>query len=238
MARLARVVVPGLPHHVTQRGNRRGPTFFEERDYRLYRDLLGAAASASGTAIWAYCLMPNHVHVIATPRDASGLRRTFADLHRRYTRAINARNGWTGHLWQARFGSVPMDEDHLAAALRYVSLNPVRAHLVERAEDWPWSSVRAHLSGRDDGLVTLAPVLARTGSFATFLDQPYDEPAAFDALRRAETIGRPLGSDTWIRQIERDLARPLAPRKPGPKAKTMSKSASDAQGDLLSKLSP
>ena len=80
--------------------------------------------------------------------------RRFASAH---TGHINARNHWTGHLWQARFGSVAMEEDQLTAAVRYVSLHPVRACLVERACDWPWSSVRAHLSGRDDGVVTVAP---------------------------------------------------------------------------------
>jgi putative transposase len=235
MARLARVVVPGVPHHVTQRGNRRGPTFFEDADYRLYRDLLGGAASKAKAEIWAYCLMPNHVHVVVTPSDEEGLRRTFGDLHRRYTGWVNARNAWTGHLWQARFSSVPMDENHLAAAVRYVSLNPVRARLVERAEDWPWSSVRAHLSGRDDGVATVAPILERTGSFAAFLREAFDEGAAFDPLRRAETTGRPLGSDAWVKRLERDLGRPLAPRTRGPKPK---ETTEPAQDDLLSKLSP
>jgi REP element-mobilizing transposase RayT len=127
MAHLARVVVPGIPHHVTQRGNRRETTFFEEADYRLYRDLLAEASAKTETEVWAYCLMPNHVHLILTPKDPDGLRRTLGDMHRRYTAHINARNRWTGHLWQGRFGSVAMDEDHLIAAVRYVSLNPVRA---------------------------------------------------------------------------------------------------------------
>jgi len=112
---------------------------------------------------WAYCLMPNHVRIILTPGDPDGLRRTLADLHRRYTAHINARNRWTGHLRQGRFGSVAMDEAHLFTAARYVSLNPVRARLTARAEDWLWSSVRAHLAGRDDGVVKVAPLLERIG---------------------------------------------------------------------------
>jgi len=235
MARIARVVVPGVPHHVTQRGNRREPTFFEEADYRFYRDLLGRAAAAAGAAIWAYCLMPNHVHAIVTPSDEDGLRRTFGELHRRHTGRINARHGWTGHLWQARFGSVAMDEKHLVAALRYVSLNPVRARLVARAEEWPWSSVRAHLAGRDDGVVTVAPALDRVGRFADFLAADFDEDAAFTPLRRAETVGRPLGAPAWIERLERDLARPLAARKRGPKPRG---SGAAAEQDLFSKLSP
>jgi REP element-mobilizing transposase RayT len=145
MARIARLVVPGIAHHVTQRGNRRERTFFGDADRRLYRDWLGIAAAKAGAEMWAYCLMPNHVHAIVTPKDEVGLRRTFGDLHRRTTGQIDARNRWTGHPWQARSGSVAMNEEHLIAAIPYVSLNPVRARLVDRSEDWPWSSVRAHL---------------------------------------------------------------------------------------------
>ncbi|HXZ01173.1 MAG TPA: transposase [Stellaceae bacterium] len=235
MARIARLVVPGVPHHVTQRGNRRETTFFKEADYRLYRELLGAAAARAEAEIWAYCLMPNHVHVILTPKDEDGLRRTFGDLHRRYTAHINARNQWTGHLWQARFGSVAMDEDHLIAAIRYVSLNPVRARLVERAEDWKWSSVRAHLRGKDDGVVTTAPVLDRVGPFADFLREAFDEASAFAPLRRSETTGRPIGSEVWIKRLEHAAARPLAPRKRGPKPRKRERAP---QQDLFRKLSP
>src|SRR5277367_5350031 len=119
MARLARVVVPGLPHHVTQRGNRRETVFFSDGDYRFYLDLIASAARRSGTAIWAYCLMPNHVHFIMVPSQADGLRATFAEAHRRYTARVHARERWTGHLWQGRFSSTAMDERHLLAAARY-----------------------------------------------------------------------------------------------------------------------
>ena len=177
MVRLPRLVLPGHPYHVTQRGNRRLQTFFEDRDYALYRDLLAEGARKAGSEIWCYCLMPNHVHLIVVPADEDGLRRTFADAHRRYTRHINFRHGWTGHLWQGRFGAVAMDEEYLANAVRYVSLNPVRARLAERAQDWPWSSVRAHLTGKDDALVRVAPALERYGDFAAFLGEAADEEA-------------------------------------------------------------
>src|SRR5437868_4685727 len=169
MTRLARIVVPGLPHHVTQRGNRREAIFFEDGDQEIYRDLLAEQARKAGVEVWAYCLMPNHVHLILTPQAAEGLGRAVGEAHRRYTNFINARGRWTGHLFQARFSSVAMDEDHLLAAVRYVSLNPVRARLVARAEDWPWSSVRAHLAAADDGLVRVQPVLERVGDLATLL---------------------------------------------------------------------
>lgn len=130
MARLARVVIPGHPHHVTQRGNGRARTFFEEGDYALYRDLLAANCKAARVEVWAWCLMPNHVHLILVPSDPDGLRRALARVHRSYAGTIQARRKRTGHFWQGRFGAVAMDEHHLAAALRYVSLNPVRARLV------------------------------------------------------------------------------------------------------------
>jgi putative transposase len=148
MARIAAVVVPSVPHHVTQRGNRRQEVFFKADDYRWYRRLIGAAARRAGTAIWAYCLMPNHVHLIVTPADEDGLRATFAEAHRRYTGNINARFRWTGHLFQGRFGAVAMDEEHLLASARYIALNPVTAGLVTRAEDWPGRALARTLRPR------------------------------------------------------------------------------------------
>lgn len=217
MARLARLVVPGLPHHVTQRGNRRGQTFFEKGDYALYLDLLADSAAKARAKVWAYCLMPNHVHIILVPSDEDGLRRTFADLHRRYTGYINTRARTTGHLWQGRYGSVAMDEAHLLNAVRYVTLNPVRAGLVKKPRSWAWSSARAHLAGEDDAVVTVKPVLDRVGDFAAFLTAPFDEEAAYTKLRRAETIGRPIGDPDWLHALEKRTGRSLAPRKRGPK---------------------
>ncbi len=222
MARLARIVVPDIPHHVTQRGNRRETVFFGPEDYRAYLELLAEAGKKAETRVWAYCLMPNRVHLILVPRHGDGLRATLADAHRRYTRRINARNQWTGHLWQGRFGSVAMDEAHLANAVRYVSLNPVRAGLVARAAAWPWSSVRAHLSGEDDELVSVRPVLDRFPDFAGLLESAEDE-ARTAALRAVESIGRPLGTARWIDQIELRLDRPVRPGKRGRKKTDKSK---------------
>jgi len=219
MARLPRIVIPGYPHHVTQRGNRRAQTFFEDGDYKLYKSLLSEACRKAKAEIWCYCLMPNHVHMIIVPSDADGLRRTFADAHRRYTGYINARMRVTGHLWQGRFGSVVMDEDHLAHAVRYVSMNPVRTGLVERAEDWQWSSVRSHLSRQDDELVKVSPVLDGYGDFAVFLAQDDDTSDTFRELRQSETTGRPLGTDKWIEEVSAILGRELKAKKRGPKRK-------------------
>lgn len=216
MTRLARLVIPGIPYHVTQRGNRRQPTFFEDGDFALYRDLLVQAAQRAGTEVWAYCLMPNHVHLIVVPSDSDGIRRAFADAHRRYTGFINARQRWTGHLWQGRYGAVAMDEEHLVQAARYVALNPVRAGLCDAAAEWEWSSTRAHLAGCDDELAVVAPLLDRVGDFAAFLGTPEDQQAT-RALRMAETTGRPLGSAEWIARLEQATGRNLSRRKPGPK---------------------
>jgi putative transposase len=216
MERLPRIVIPGLPYHVTQRGNRRSQVFFEEGDYELYLDLLSEAAVRSGTEIWYYCLMPNPIHLVAVPSEKDGLRQTFTDAHRRYTGDINAHSRATGHLWQRRFVSVVMDEAHLFYAVRYVSLNPVRAELVHKAQDWRWSSVAVHLSGKDDRLVKVAPILERFGDFAALLGSPEDE-TAFKSLRQSETTGRPLGSEQWIEQLEKVTGRVLKPQKRGPK---------------------
>lgn len=217
MARLPRLVLPGIPHHITQRGNRRGQTFFEDGDYALYLDLLADGAERAGVEIWSYCLMPNHVHIIAVPRDEDGLRRCFRYVHRHYTGYVNARQRWTGHLWQGRFSSVAMDEAHFVTALRYVALNPVRAKLVARAEDWLWSSTRALIAGQDDHVVTVAPALVRVGDFAAFLGEMFDEALTYAALRKAESIGRPIGSSEWLTEMEERSGRTLAPKKRGPK---------------------
>ena len=218
MTRIARIVAPGLPHQVTQRGNRSETIFFEPEDYRLYKDWLAESCRRFGVACWAYCLMPNHVHLILTPDDSAGLALALARAHRLHAGFVNARARQTGHLFQGRFGSVAMDEDHLMAAARYVALNPVRARLVERAWDWPHSSVRAHLAGRDDGLVRVQPLIDRAPRFADLLDKDPDDPA-FDALRRSELIGRPLGDEAFLDAISRRLNRVVTPGKRGRKPK-------------------
>lgn len=218
MARLARVVIPGIPHLVTQRGNARARTFFSDADYALYRDMLAGHCRAADVEVWAWCLMPTHVHLLLVPHDADGLRRALAPLHRRYAGLIHARRKRTGHFWHGRFGAVALDDDHLAAALAYVSLNPVRARLVKRARDWRWSSTRAHLAGKRDGLTALAPVKKRFRRFADLLAAEPDAEA-FARLRAAESIGRPLGSDAFLARLERATKRRLKPQKRGPKPK-------------------
>lgn len=219
MARLARVVAAGVPHHVTQRGNRRQPVFFGDDDYETYRTLLAEGCRSAGVAVWAYCLMPNHVHLILVPKDGDGLRAALGETHRRYTRHVNFREGWRGYLWQGRFASVPMDETYLLACARYVELNPVRAKLARRARDWRWSSARVHLAGRDDGLVAVAPLLDLAPDWGGFLGAGLADPDR-EAIRAGERTGRPLGSDRFVARLEKRLGRRLARQKPGPKPDT------------------
>ena len=216
MARLARVVVPGMPHHVTQRGNRRQETFFGDEDYAAYLDMMTERCGEEGVAIWAYCLMPNHVHLIAVPETEEALRRGIGEAHRRYTRRINFREKWRGYLWQGRFASFVMDEPYLLAAVRYVELNPVRAKLAADAADWPWSSAKAHLSARDDRLVRVGPMLDLVNDWRAFLDSALPEEELRELRNHART-GRPLGGATFVDRLEKQVGRVLAPQKPGRK---------------------
>jgi putative transposase len=216
MARLARVVAAGVPHHITQRGNRRQQTFFSNEDYSHYRRLMAEWCARADVAIWAYCLMPNHVHLIAVPTAEDGLRRAIGEAHRRYSRDVNFRQGWRGFLWQGRFASFPVDGDYLLAAARYIERNPVRARLVRRAKDWPWSSARAHLAACDDELVRVRPLLDMVDDWRAFIARAAAEDE-MEAIRRHERTGRPLGDEAFVERLEESLGRPLRPRKPGPK---------------------
>jgi len=218
MARIARVIAPGVPHHVIQRGNRRQTTFFDPNDYEVYLSLMEEWCDKCHVEIWAYCLMSNHVHLIAVPETEDDLRRAIGEAHRRYTRHVNFKQGWRGHLWQGRFSSYPMDEAYCLAAARYVELNPVKAKMVERAEDYPWSSAKAHLLKEDDGLVRVAPLLGMVSHWGEFLATGVKE-AEERAFNRHERTGRPLGDGDFVKELERRLGRRLIPRKPGPSAK-------------------
>jgi putative transposase len=208
------VVVPGVPHHVTQRGNRRQRTFFNDGDYIAYLALMSEWCAKREVEIWSYCLMPNHVHLIAVPAAADALATAIGEAHRRYTLRVNEREGWRGYLWQGRFASFPMDEAHLLAAARYVELNPVRAGLVERPEDYLWSSARAHLGGRDDILVRATPLLRRRPDWNALLrsGMPQEE---LERIRKHGSTGRPLGHPPFVAQVEAEVGRSLAAGRPG-----------------------
>jgi putative transposase len=217
MARLSRVIAPDLPHHVTQRGNRRQAIFTEPDDYALYRDLMAERCRANGVTCWAYCLMPNHVHLILTPTTEDGLSRAVGEAHRRYTAFVNARARVTGHLFQSRFASFVMDEAHCLTAVRYLAFNPVRAKLAKKPEAWRWSSVAAHLTGQDDALVSVAPVLAIAPRFRDLLELSLAEQMALEGFETKSMNGRPMGGPDFLAGLEARLGYSLSPRKRGRK---------------------
>jgi putative transposase len=212
------VVVPGVAHHVTQRGDRRQRTFFAEEDYAAYLSLLGEWCRFCGVAVWAYCLMPNHVHLTLVPDHEGGLRRGLAETHRRYTQRINFREGWRGYLWQGRFASFAMDERYLLRAARYVELNPVRAKLCRIPWRWPWSSAVAQIAGCDGGLVRVGPLLERVKDWREFLTEAAAADEA-ELLRHHARTGHPLGEATLLDHVEQMLRRVVRPAKRGPKPK-------------------
>jgi len=220
MARLARVVIPGLAHHVTQRGNGRQQVFFSDGDYALYLRLLRDACATARVRCLAFCLMPNHVHVILIPATDDGLRNCLATVHRAYAGRLNSRRHVTGHVWQGRFGSVPMDDAHLYEALRYVLLNPVRARLVLSAASWRWSSARAYLTGVDDGITNRSRMRRVIPDMAAYLGEPPDVERVA-RLRAGETIGRPAVEADVVARLEEYTGRRLRPGKRGPKPRSV-----------------
>ncbi|MEO7827306.1 MAG: transposase [Allosphingosinicella sp.] len=214
MPRNARLVVPHFPHHVTQRGNRRQTTFFGEPDCALYLRLLRDGCARAGTRVWAWCLMPNHVHLVLVPTREDGLRSALGEAHRRYTRHVNDREGWRGHLWQCRFASFPMDEEWLIACARYVELNPVRAGLVKRPEAWRWSSARAHLGLGADGVIEAEPLLERVPDWRSLLDSGLEEESR-RTIRARERTGHPLGGEAFLDRLCAIMGRQVRPRPRG-----------------------
>ncbi len=218
MARFARIVVPGCPHHLIQRGNRRQRVFFSEEDRAFYLILLKRQIEKFGIALWAFCLMTNHVHMVAVPRGKDGFARAIGEVHRKYTNVINTREDWKGYLWQGRFASYPLSDDRAFAAIRYVERNPVRAGLVARAEDFEWSSARAHVRKEPHPLLSPCPLEAKIPNWSAYLGQN-DRPEDVNELLQHERTGRPVGGEDFIKRLEALTGRVLAPRKRGPKKK-------------------
>lgn len=234
---MARVVVAGEPHHVTHRGNLRADVFLSQAERECYIRLLSQCASAAGLEIWAWCLMTNHVHLLVVPRNKDSLRRGVGLAHQRYAAVINEQHGWTGHLWANRFYSTPLDTLHLWHAVKYVELNPVRAGLVGRAEDYEWSSARAHA-----GLTTSDPLLTPGGPFpggisdwACWLAEGLEEEV-YQRIRRCTYTGRPCGSGEFVRRLESQTGRTLAPQRRGRKPRAPA--VEDPTPDLLAQQQP
>lgn len=188
--------------------------FFCVDDYERYRWLLLEQVRRHRVSVWAYCLMPNHIHLIAVPSDSEGLACALAETHRRYALQTNSCHGWRGHLWQERFWSFPMDERSLPAVTRYVLVNPVRAGLVRRAEEWLFSSARLHLGSGKDLLVDGRALGSRIADWDRLLDE-LDEDCDLETVRRHSSTGRPLGDELYVSRIEELLGRKLRPGRPG-----------------------
>lgn len=226
MPRVARVVVPDLPHHATQRGNNRHDVFFTDDDRRFYLDVLDRTARSNRVAVLAFCLMTNHVHLIVVPPDAEALDRVMGQAHWRHAQTINRLHGRSGHLWQGRYFSCPLDDEHLLAAVRYVERNPVRARMVRVAEEYAWSSAKLHCGdgpGVAPGLVDATTWSRRypPETWRRMLRDPDDE-ALLDRIRGATRTGRPLATDTMLSKLEARMNRRLRamprgrPRKEAP----------------------
>jgi putative transposase len=213
MPRIARIVVPGVPHHITQRGNNRQDIFFVDEDHLIYLDILRKQSQRFGLSIDGYCLMTNHVHIVGRPESEKSLAKAVGRTHFIYTQYVNRLHGRSGHLWQNRFFSCALDERHTLAALRYLERNPVRAGLVQRAWDYPWSSARAHCGEPDQtGLLDLGEWRQRIPPDdwrSTLSSAAPDQELKL--LRRCINTGRPLGSDSFLSKVEVLIGRRVRP---------------------------
>lgn len=221
MVRMARIVLPGWPHHVTQRGNHRQTVFFSDHQRTVYLELLGRYKRIYNVSFIGYSLMSNHVHKIPIPEYSTSLAKAIGRTHNDYSRWLNVQFNQTGHLWQARFYSCPVDLMSLADVLAYVELNPVRAGLVERPEDWEWSSARAHCTGVDKtGLLDMEWWRSHFApeSWADFLRQKLHDSGILHRIRTATATGRPFATPEGLRQIELLLDRPLQPLRRRPRS--------------------
>ena len=218
MARIARVVVPEFPHHIIQRGNRRQKVFFNEDDYSQYLKLLDSYSQRFKVDILAYCLMPNHIHLIATPLKDGSLAQAIGETHRNYTRFINFREKWRGYLWQGRFSSYVLDERYLLAATRYILLNPVTAMIAKKPWDYKWSSTRHHMMIANGSLVKDSLLRELIGNWKDFLNTVSgDDDIRLFQLH--ERTGRPLGDNLFIEKLESFLKINLKKKKAGRRKK-------------------
>jgi len=202
MPRTARIVVPGIPHHVIQRGNRSEVVFFKEEDRRTYLKILTFFAKKYKVEIWSYCLMTNHLHLAAVPSRPESLAKMMGAVHKRYTALINIRNNWKGTLWQGRYLSYPMDERYLYTCIKYIERNPVRAKIVKRAEDYPWSSARAHIFKWDDPVLSSFFMIDQIKDWRAYLQEKESEED-LEKIRKNQSSGHPLGNERFYNQIEK-----------------------------------
>jgi putative transposase len=217
VARLVRVVAVDVPHHVTQRGNARRFILDCDADRMVYLNLLRQNIEGHGVGLIGYCLMSNHVHLVVTPHNAEGLALALKNAHGRYAIYWNAVHQSSGHTWQGRYYSCPLDRAHLWEALRYTELNPVRAGLASGAEAWMWSSAAAHCAtGTGNDILDLEVWRNHwTGSAWRQYLAAGERESKLTEIRRCTHTGRPLGSAEFVQALERSMKRRLAPQKGG-----------------------
>jgi putative transposase len=221
MGRLARVVAADIPHHLTQRGNGRRFILDCDADRAVYLNLLREDVELYGVSVIGYCLMSNHVHLTVVPRTVDGFALALKRTHGRYASYWNAVHQSTGHVWQGRFYSCPLDQPHLWEALRYTELNPLRAGLVSEAESWPWSSAPSHCGAKAaDNWLALEMWRSRwtVPAWQSYLTAGETESHLATIRQRTHT-GRPLGNAEFVQSLEKIAHRRLAPQKRGPREK-------------------
>ena len=215
MPRISRAIAVGYPHHITQRGNYRQTVFAEADDYSKYLELLNQYARKHSLDIWAYCLMPNHVHIVGVPGADDSLVSVFRTVHMLYSQYYNRKSNAVGHLWQGRYYSCALDEPHVHAAVRYVEMNPVRAGIVASAEDYPWSSAKSHVTGAADSVLSGRCFLVETiRDWKQYLAEAPDQAAGTKLIKSTNT-GRPCGEDDFVKRLEAQLGRRFASLPPG-----------------------
>jgi putative transposase len=233
MARFPRLVLPHQPHHVVQRGNDRRLIFREAEDYQRFLGWLKESARFYRVAIHAYVLMPNHLHLLATPIDDEGLAKTMQKVGRFYVPWFNNKYERYGGLFQGRFRTSLVDsERYFLTCSRYIELNPVRAQLALAPLDYPWSSFAHHAGVRPDPLVTEHSLYWALGN------TPFQREAAYldlieqglstdelDAINISVLKGQPLGSDAFKAELERATQRQILPAKRGRPFKTPAQQA-------------
>jgi putative transposase len=218
MARFPRVVVTGVAHHITQRGNARRQVFFDQSDRLTYLQLLAENCRTYQLRLLGYCLMSNHVHLVAIPDHINSMALALRQTHGRYAAILNGRQAASGHVWQGRYYSCPLDGAHLWAALRYVELNPVRAGLAGDASAYEWSSAGAHCGDEPDFLLDTSPWTEQWTAPAWREFLGCDAGALredADSIRASTHTGRPLGSCEFVAGLEQRLGRRLVPRPGG-----------------------
>ena len=217
MPRLARIVAVNIPHHVTQRGNAKQHLLSSDAERTVYLELLQEYVSVYPLSVLGYCLMFNHVHLVVAPREPTALADSMKQIHGRYASYWNAAHKSSGHAWQGRFYSCPLDSAHLWIVLRYTELNPVRANLVTQAAAWSWSSAAAHCGDRGAPEWLEMQAWSNRWSSQTWRDYLACPEARGDlvAIRRSTHTGRPLGTADFTRALEQTTQRSLTAQNGG-----------------------